>query len=430
MEKYAVSGELGQGTFGVVLRATQRDTGRVLALKRFVLHDRKEGFPITAFREITILKKLKHVNVIQILEVLHSENSFYTVAPYVSSDLNGLIHNPNIHLDISQIKCVLHQILQGVNHIHGSGYLHRDIKSANILLDCFGVVKIADFGLARKYHGPAPSADVGVGGGGGFVEYTGVVVTRWYRAPELLLGDRKYTTAIDIWGVGCVFAEMFIKRPLFEGKSDLHQSELIFQLMGSPTVETYPNCHLVNSNNVNLKIVYNRSIESHFNDEMLGEGGLQLLSQLLELDPGRRLNAEGGLASNWFKLNPVMANTQRLAGLEDSHESDVSKYDPQQKQGTAQAPQANVMKIPSKPKASVDNSNNPWKKPVSMYNYDINSKRDREDPYFFASNGGKRQRQRGPLYGSSESEEKKRLGLLRGMLHKKGDGQPPPPTAP
>lgn len=418
MDKYSIGEELGQGTFGVVVKGREKRSGKLVALKKFVLHDRKEGFPITAFREITILKLLVHVNVIQILDVIFEGGNFYTVAPYISCDLNGVIHNPNINLQLGEIKCIMNQVLLGLEFIHNSGYLHRDIKSANILLDWFGTVKIADFGLARKYHGEVSNLNV-VGGGGGFVEYTAVVVTRWYRAPELLLGDRKYTTSIDIWGVGCVLAEMIIKRPLFEGKSDIHQAELIFQLLGSPTVENYPDCHLVNHNNVNLKVIYKREFESRFNDEILGIGGGEFLQGLLELDPKRRLNAKGGLKSAWFSNNPIMSKSQSLQGLEDSHESDVGKYDSQQ----------GMKPIPTKPAERI------WNKPtVGLYNYDLNGKRDREDPYYYTNNNnvnnnvnGKRQRQNQrqsqrqtvQLYGSSQEDEQKRLSLLRGMLQSK-----------
>lgn len=210
LNDYELYNQLGQGTFGIVTKARQKNSNKLVALKKFLINDKKEGFPITAFREITIMKKFKNLNILQIVDIIYDNSSFYTVSPYISSDLNGLLNNPRINFNLSQIKLIMFQILNGINFIHQLNYLHRDIKTANILLDINGIIKIADFGLARLYHGNPPINSNSPPGGGKF-DYTGLVVTRWYRPPELLLGDRKYTTAVDIWGIGCVFGELFFK---------------------------------------------------------------------------------------------------------------------------------------------------------------------------------------------------------------------------
>ena len=353
LSEYDIYNQLGQGTFGVVTKARQKKTGKLVALKKFLVPDKKEGFPITAFREITIMKKLKNINVLQIVDMVHDESNgsfFFTVFPYISSDLNGLLNNPRISFSLSQIKCIMIQILKGINYVHLNGYLHRDIKTANILLDHFGIVKIADFGLARLYHGPPPTTSTSPPGGGKY-EYTGLVVTRWYRPPELLLGDRKYTTAVDMWGIGCVFGEFFTRKPILEGKSDIHQAELIFKLLGSPTLENFPNAHLINRNGINLKVNFVRSLESTFH-EIIPFEALDLLSGMLTLNPQNRYNALKCLDSDFFKLKPLPCHHNELSNLEESHESDVKRFKDElkpfnQKQVTINTQQRNMNHAPN-----------------------------------------------------------------------------------
>lgn len=324
LNDYELYNQLGQGTFGIVTKARQKNSNKLVALKKFLINDKKEGFPITAFREITIMKKFKNLNILQIVDIIYDNSSFYTVSPYISSDLNGLLNNPRINFNLSQIKLIMFQILNGINFIHQLNYLHRDIKTANILLDINGIIKIADFGLARLYHGNPPINSNSPPGGGKF-DYTGLVVTRWYRPPELLLGDRKYTTAVDIWGIGCVFGELFFKKPILEGKSDIHQAELIFKLLGSPNMENFPNCHLINRNGIDLKNNYPRTLENHFKD-LMSLDSINLLSGLLTLNPQKRFNALKALDDPFFKNIPLPCNYEELSNLEDSHESDVKRF--------------------------------------------------------------------------------------------------------
>ncbi|KAH3667355.1 hypothetical protein OGAPHI_003004 [Ogataea philodendri] len=359
LDKYDVLEQLGQGTFGVVLKARQKSTGKLVALKKLIIHDSKDGFPITAFREITIMKQFRHLNVLQLIDMIHenSEDSktpgfFYTVTPYISSDLNGLLNNPRVRLTIPQIKCIMKQIFQGINYIHNQNYLHRDIKTANILLDWFGVVKIADFGLARVYHGPPPK-DASSGAGGGLVEYTGLVVTRWYRPPELLLGERKYTTAVDMWGIGCVLGEMFKKKPILEGKSDLDQADMIFRLLGSPTPEVFPNAELINRNGVNLHVEYQRTLESEYG-AIMTPACLRLLSGLLTMDPRKRFNAARALESDFFRIEPVACLPEELPKFEESHEQDIKRFKEEKKRVNENVGSISMSRPPNK---SLDHSN-------------------------------------------------------------------------
>lgn len=178
------------------------------------------------------------------------------VTPYMDHDLSGLLDNPSIKFTVPQIKCYLQQLLEGLKYLHENKILHRDMKAANLLISNEGILQIADFGLARLYDEPPPKK--GCGGGEGRRDYTSLVVTRWYRPPELLLHLKKYTTAIDLWGVGCVlserdrivmdanhfgscvFGEMLVGKPILSGESDSHQLEIIFDLCGTPTDENMP----------------------------------------------------------------------------------------------------------------------------------------------------------------------------------------------
>ncbi|KAK7707284.1 serine/threonine protein kinase, CMGC, CDC2/CDK subfamily [Diaporthe eres] len=264
---FEVLGKLGEGTFGEVHRARSRKTGALVALKKIIMHNEKDGFPITALREIKLLKLLSHKNVLRLEDMAvehparssgfrlypsHSSGSLtphvladkrkkpvvYMATPYMDHDLSGLLDNPSITFTEAQIKCYLVQLLEGLKYLHENKILHRDMKAANLLINNKGVLQIADFGLARLYDEPPPVK--GRGGGEGRRDYTSLVVTRWYRPPELLLHLKKYTTAIDMWGVGCVFGEMLWGKPILAGESDHHQLEIIFDLCGTPTEDNMP----------------------------------------------------------------------------------------------------------------------------------------------------------------------------------------------
>jgi serine/threonine-protein kinase BUR1 len=214
------------------------------------MHNEKDGFPITALREIKILKMLSHPNIIKLEEMAverfksdpHDKSRkraiLYMVFPYMHHDLSGLLDNPEVHLSEAHIKCYMQQLLRGLQYLHNSKILHRDMKAANLLINNRGILQIADFGLARHYDEPPPRP--GKGNGEAQREYTCLVVTRWYRPPELLLQLRRYTPAIDMWGAGCVFGEMFKRKPILTGKSDLHQAEIIWELVGTPTDQNMP----------------------------------------------------------------------------------------------------------------------------------------------------------------------------------------------
>ncbi|CAK9435436.1 uncharacterized protein LODBEIA_P01630 [Lodderomyces beijingensis] len=332
---YEFMDKLGSGTFGVVHKARDKKTGQLVAMKQILYHSVKEGFPITALREITILKQLHHANVLSVQQMIFEEpkvkdktelitqrGTFYTVAPYMTSDLVGLLKNPNIHLELSQIKCLMQQLLTGTQYIHDANFLHRDIKAANILVDQTGVLKIADFGLARLYHGTAPR--LGMGPGGGEKSYTSLVITRWYRPPEILLGERKYTTAVDLWGVGCVFGELFTGNPILQGNTDAQQAQLIFELVGSPKSWSEA-ANLPNKNDYNIGLGCSRSMEARF-EKIMPASGVSLLSGLLTLDPYKRLNALDALNHEFFTTEPLPLRPDQMPRFEECHEIDKERF--------------------------------------------------------------------------------------------------------
>ncbi|KAI8848094.1 kinase-like domain-containing protein [Chytridium lagenaria] len=240
------------------------------------MHNEKEGIPITALREIKILKSLNHKNIVQLTEnggnkTTRQRGEIFMVFPYMDHDLTGLLENPNVRFNPSQIKSYTKQLLEGTRHLHANNILHRDMKTANILVDNRGNLKIADFGLARAYHPKNTSAN--------------------YKNCVLLLGVTKYGPAIDMWGVGCVFGEILRRKPILMGNDDLDQLNKIFQLPGTPNEQT---CRS-----------FPRAVE--------------LLEQLLVCDPAQRLSAEEAVNHRYFFCAPKPAEPN-TAEWDSSHE--------------------------------------------------------------------------------------------------------------
>ncbi|CEP60766.1 cyclin-dependent serine/threonine protein kinase SGV1 LALA0_S01e18448g [Lachancea lanzarotensis] len=375
--RYKEDKKLGQGTFGEVYRGVHLETQRQVAMKRTLVKAEKDLFPITAQREITILRKLNHKNVIKLIEMVYdyppteSTNgssspanpttnnnfkSFYMILPYMVADMSGILHNPRIKLEMGAIKNILLQVFEGVNYIHCQKYMHRDIKTANLLIDHKGVLKIADFGLARNYYGAPPNLKF-PGGAGVDAKYTSIVVTRWYRAPELVLGDKYYTTAVDMWGVGCVFGEFFEKKPILQGQSDIDQGHVIFKLLGTPDQEQWPLARYLPGAEL-TRTNYTPNIRERFGS-YLGDSGLDLLSKLLCLDPYKRLTAMAAKNHPFFQEEPLPDQVLTLP-CEECHEADIKRYKQEQSRSLSQqpppAPQGHVVEkavppTPQLPKA-------------------------------------------------------------------------------
>jgi cyclin-dependent kinase 1 len=218
LSDYVKIEKIGEGTYGVVYKGKNKITNQMVALKKIRLENDEEGVPSTAIREISLLRELQHPNIVSLMDVLMQENKLYLVFEFLSMDLKKYMETlPNNKLLEPQlVKSYLHQITQGILYCHQRRTMHRDLKPQNLLIDKNGVIKLADFGLARAFGIPIRV-------------YTHEVVTLWYRAPEVLLGAPRYSCAIDIWSIGCIFSEMATRRPLFHGDSEIDQLFKIFR---------------------------------------------------------------------------------------------------------------------------------------------------------------------------------------------------------
>ncbi|KAK1804672.1 hypothetical protein P4O66_020662 [Electrophorus voltai] len=284
---------IGEGTYGIVYRARDTITHEIVALKKVRMDKEKDGIPISSLREITLLLRLRHPNIVELKEVVvgsHLE-SLFLVMSYCEQDLASLLENMQSPFSEAQVKCIVLQLLRGLAYLHHNFILHRDLKVSNLLMTDKGCVKIADFGLARVYGVPQQPM-------------TPKVVTLWYRAPELLLGTKTQTTALDMWAVGCVLAELLAHKPLLPGSSEVQQLDLIVQLLGTPNDNIWPGfSRLPLSGQYSLRKQPYNNLKNKFT--WLSEAGLRLLNLLFMYNPQRRASAVDCLESSYFKEKPL-----------------------------------------------------------------------------------------------------------------------------
>eukprot|EP00758_Cryptobia_borreli_P007773 Tbor_TRINITY_DN532_c0_g1::TRINITY_DN532_c0_g1_i1::g.23326::m.23326/K02088/CDK3; cyclin-dependent kinase 3 len=332
---YEIERKLGEGAYGVVFSARTRSTGAYVAIKKLRLDGLSEGIPATAIREITLLQNLDHhPNIVHLLQVISKKGRLYLIFELMNLDLGAFIRNfvnenkaflmryPGtmnipIALPIPLVKHFTRQILHALWCCHGNRIVHRDLKPGNILvcetnrgengvsskLDQFRqeeryMIKIADFGLARKFELP-------------LCTHTNEVVTLWYRAPELLLGDQHYTPAVDIWSVGLIVVEMITGAPLLRGNSDIDQLKKIFCLVGVPTEVTWPGVTAfynivfgdINGMSSHMCGIPPPSPEgwaSRLLRGLVDRDGLDFITQLLIADPRQRVTVADALKHKWL----------------------------------------------------------------------------------------------------------------------------------
>ncbi|XP_010923564.1 protein IMPAIRED IN BABA-INDUCED STERILITY 1 [Elaeis guineensis] len=307
--------KIGQGTYSSVFKARELDTGKIVALKkvRFDVYE-PESVRFMA-REIQILRRLDHPNIIKLEGLITSRlsTSIYLVFDYMEHDLAGLSSCPNINFSESQIKCYMKQLLSGLEHCHAHGIMHRDIKCANLLINNEGILKIADFGLANFCES------------GRKQPLTSRVVTLWYRPPELLLGSTDYEVSVDLWSVGCVFAEVCLGKPILQGRTEVEQIHKIFKLCGSPPDEYWKRSKLPHATLFKPQQPY----EGHLRETLtcLPKCAFRLLETFLSVEPYKRGTASSALASEYFKSKPYACDPSSLPKYPPNKEIDAKAYE-------------------------------------------------------------------------------------------------------
>ncbi|KXX79010.1 Serine/threonine-protein kinase ppk23 [Madurella mycetomatis] len=301
VENYDKLNDIEEGAYGWVSRARQLATGKVVALKRLKIDPKdRSGLPVTGLREIQILKDCDHRNVVKLQEVVVGEDTskienIFLVLEFIEHDLKSILEDMPEPFLASEVKTLLLQLASGVSYLHDNWILHRDLKTSNLLLNNRGQLKIADFGMARYVGDPPP-------------KLTQLVVTLWYRAPELLLGAARYTSAVDMWSVGCIFGELLTREPLLQGRNEVDELTKIFELCGIPTEESWPSFRrLPNARGLRLpskasSAMTGSAIRAKF--PLLTTAGVSLLNGLLALDPEKRPSAKEILAHEYFKQDP------------------------------------------------------------------------------------------------------------------------------
>jgi serine/threonine protein kinase len=298
IDEFQLEHELGKGTYGVVTRAVHKPTDVPVALKTILVESSNDGIPATAIREVCILRKFHHDNIVRLYTVLPGEDRSLTlVCECLDFDLSKLIkiqQPPGLPLDV--VRTLTQQMLRGIHEVHQKRVLHRDLKPQNILLDRQLNLKLADFGLARTCDVPVPN-------------YTTEVITRWYRPLEILLGETHYTPAVDLWSVGCIMVEMITGTPLFPGDEDT-QLEKVVSIYGTPTIEEWPDwIHLPNAHRIRHRHVPRRSIGELVPRLLQHPLALELIERLLDYNPKTRLTAAAALQHRYFQ----MEETNRVA---------------------------------------------------------------------------------------------------------------------
>ncbi|EJD45703.1 kinase-like protein [Auricularia subglabra TFB-10046 SS5] len=317
VSKYTILGFISSGTYGRVYKATSKEDGLVYAIKKFKPEKEGEattytGISQSAIREIALNREISHENVTALREVILEDKSIYLVFEYAEHDFLQLINHYLLTLRVviptAVVKSLTYQLLNGLHYLHNAYILHRDLKPANILITSAGVVKIGDLGLARLVQHPLQALTQG----------DKVVVTIWYRAPELLLGAKHYNKALDCWAVGCTLAELASMRPIFKGEEIKSESRKTFpfqrdqmlkivDVLGTPELHEWPSIvHMPEYPSFAQLDVYPKRLTNwcHERNRLRSPSGIDLLKRLLEYDPDVRITAGDALRHKWFTEEP------------------------------------------------------------------------------------------------------------------------------
>lgn len=303
--------KIGQGTYSSVYRALNVQNGKTVALKKVRFDNFQPESVRFMSREISILRRLDHPNIVKLEGLITNRLScsVYLVFEYMEHDLSGLLSCSDIKFSDSQIKCYMRQLLGGIEHCHSQGIMHRDIKTSNILVNNEGVLKIADLGLANYISEDQRQS------------LTSRVVTLWYRPPELLLGSTTYGPSVDLWSVGCVFAELFVRKPILKGRTEVEQLHKIFKLCGSPPEEFWKKSKLPLATIFKPQHPYVSILRERC--RALPKNAVQLLETLLSIEPHRRGTASDALDSEYFMTSPYACDPSSLPKYPPNKEFDA-----------------------------------------------------------------------------------------------------------
>lgn len=287
MEDFQKIEKIGEGTYGVVYKGRNKQTGQIVAMKKIRLESEDEGIPSTAIREISLLKELKHPNIVSLEDVLMEDNRLYLIFEFLSMDLKKYMDSlPTDKLmDPDLVKSYMYQITAAMLFCHRRRVLHRDLKPQNLLINKDGVIKVADFGLGRSVGIPVRV-------------YTHEIVTLWYRAPEVLLGSQRYSCPVDVWSIGCIFAEMSTRKPLFQGDSEIDQLFRMFRILKTPTEDIWPGVTSLPDYKATFPCWNTNQLTAQVKN--LNSAGLDLLQQTLIYDPVHRISAKKILEHKYF----------------------------------------------------------------------------------------------------------------------------------
>ncbi|OMJ72736.1 hypothetical protein SteCoe_28742 [Stentor coeruleus] len=312
MNKYEILSLIGEGAYGIVMKAKNRESGEIVAIKKFKESEDDESARKTILREVKILKMLKHENIVQLREAFRRKGKLYLVFEYVDKNLLEIIEENQNGIEPEKIKWYIYQLCKAINFCHMQNVIHRDIKPENLLISLTGSLRLCDFGFARLFSNKDPMTDY--------------VATRWYRAPELLVGF-PYDLSVDMWAIGCMMAELIDGQPLFPGESDIDQIYCIQKCLGM-LIPQHQEAFQRKKEFSGLKlpkIQKLESVEKRYQGK-IDRNAIEFIENLIQMDPSKRLTASQALQHSYFNDVVIDKRPQTSLSIERGRSAFSSNY--------------------------------------------------------------------------------------------------------